>query len=434
MFYILRPTKPWGNRDKLIPQCKTVDRRIRMNTVKRQYKKRFITISSTLLLMVLAQASHAGTQAAPVNNPTLLNVHSIENQSPHEGQTKIQIAILLDTSSSMDGLIDQARNQIWQAVNEFSKARKNGVSPTLEVAVYEYGNDNLSPQSGYTRQVTGFTTELDRVSEALFSLTTHGGSEYCGYAISDALKHLQWTQSTQDIKAVFIAGNEPFTQGPISYKKSIDLANTKGIVVNTIHAGNYDEGVQGGWKDGALSANGNYMSIDHNHQVVHIATPHDQKLAELNQQLNQTYIPYGRLGIQSKRRQEQQDQLSNAVSPALLAQRTKSKTSSMYRNNTWDLVDAIETGTTDLDDLKNEALPEEMQSLSESEKKLFIAEKQLQRKTVQKEITELSKKRNAFILQAKKELNTPQVNTLREALTKAVHEQGTQKQFVFENP
>lgn len=59
---------------------------------------------------------------------------------------KIQLAILLDTSNSMDGLIDQARNQLWQVVNEFLEAKKNGLDPRLEVAIFEYGNDpkNLS--------------------------------------------------------------------------------------------------------------------------------------------------------------------------------------------------------------------------------------------------------------------------------------------------
>ena len=91
---------------------------------------------------------------------------------------KIQLAILLDTSSSMDGLIDQTRKQLWQIVDEFSKTKKHNVTPSLQVAVYEYGNDNLQRQQGYTRQLVGLTGDLDRVSEALFSLTTNGGSEY----------------------------------------------------------------------------------------------------------------------------------------------------------------------------------------------------------------------------------------------------------------
>lgn len=123
---------------------------------------------------------------------------------------KIQIAILLDTSSSMSGLINQTRNQLWQVVNEFSTAKRQGVTPSLEVAIYEYGNNALSSEQGFVRKVTGLTAELDQVSEALFSLSTNGGDEYCGYAINSALSELNWSRSDNDIKTIFIAGNEPF--------------------------------------------------------------------------------------------------------------------------------------------------------------------------------------------------------------------------------
>src|SRR5688572_24414947 len=251
--------------------------------------KYFLILSAASLACLVASSARA-LPANANNNPP-----------------KIQLAILLDTSSSMDGLIDQARNQLWQVVNEFAKAKKNGVSPVLEVAVYEYGNDGLPAQSGHIRLVTGLTRELDKVSEALFSLTTNGGNEFCGQAIDTALKGLQWSRAQGDIKAIFIAGNEPFNQGHVPYHEAIAAAKKKGVTVNTIHAGSYDEGVQGGWKDGALLAGGNYMSIDHNHQVAHVVAPQDQKIAELNTRLNQTYIPYGTEGAAAAERQYEQD-------------------------------------------------------------------------------------------------------------------------------
>jgi len=91
----------------------------------------------------------------------------------------IQVAILLDTSGSMDGLIDQTRKQLWRVVNELAIAKKDGHSPNLQVALYEYGNDGLPAEKGYIRRVLPLTTDLDRVSEELFALRTNGGSEYC---------------------------------------------------------------------------------------------------------------------------------------------------------------------------------------------------------------------------------------------------------------
>lgn len=150
--------------------------------------------------------------------------------APTQPQQKpiIQLAILLDTSNSMDGLIDQARTQLWRVVNEFGKARKGGVMPELQVALYEYGNTRLRSDEGYIRRVLPFTTDLDRVSEELFTLQTSGGDEYCGQVIGEAVRRLDWSASANDLRVIFIAGNEPFTQGPVDFKTSGASATARG--------------------------------------------------------------------------------------------------------------------------------------------------------------------------------------------------------------
>jgi hypothetical protein len=147
----------------------------------------------------------------------------------------VQIAILLDTSSSMDGLIEQAKGQLWKICNEFIKARQNGVAPEVQVALYEYGKSSLSQQSGWIRKIQPLTTDLDKISEELFALTTNGGDEYCGWVIKQAVNELDWSPRPDVYKVIFIAGNEPFTQGPVNYAESCKAAISKGIIVNTIH-------------------------------------------------------------------------------------------------------------------------------------------------------------------------------------------------------
>ena len=69
----------------------------------------------------------------------------IDLQSPARPTTasKIQVALLLDTSNSMDGLIDQAKSQLWKMVNRLADAQRQNQGVELEIALYEYGNDNL---------------------------------------------------------------------------------------------------------------------------------------------------------------------------------------------------------------------------------------------------------------------------------------------------
>ena len=144
---------------------------------------------------------------------------SIINGAENEKDV-IQMAILLDTSGSMEGLIQQAKSQLWKIVNEFALAKRKDQSPNLEVALYEYGKSSISAKEGYLRMIVPLTTDLDKVSEELFRLTTNGGEEYCGEVIQSAIKGLKWSKNNNILKIIFIAGNEPFTQGQVDYKKS----------------------------------------------------------------------------------------------------------------------------------------------------------------------------------------------------------------------
>ncbi len=193
-------------------------------------------------------------------------------------QPKIQLAILLDTSGSMDGLIDQARSQIWKIINEFATVKQNSKTPIVEVALYEYGKSSLPAKENFLRQIVGLSTDLDKVSEELFALETNGGEEFCGAVITSAINGLTWSDNSNDYKAIFIAGNEEFTQGSVDYSKACKDAIAKGVIVNTIHCGGHQEGINGKWQAGALLADGSYMSIDHNARVAHIASPFDKDI------------------------------------------------------------------------------------------------------------------------------------------------------------
>jgi len=400
-------------------------------------RRSLIVAVFTVLLASISQSVLAGAVMQQQNLPVTTqqetqNIPAMVNQKTE--LPKIQLAILLDTSNSMDGLIDQTRNQLWQVVNEFSTARQNGVTPILEIALFEYGNDNNSERGGFVRMLNQFTRELDAVSEGLFSLTTNGGSEYCGFAIKNAVNHLQWSRSDSDIKTIFIAGNEPFTQGPVNYREAIKLASQYGISINTIHAGGYQQGIANGWQSGAILAGGDYMSIDANQQVVHIAAPQDIKIAQLNAELNQTYLPYGSQGVDNLERQMEQDVQSSNISAGLLAKRAKSKSSSFYSNSSWDLVDALNNGEVDEEELvqfEDAALPEPMKGLSSSEKIDYVHEKSEARKLIKQEISELSRSRAAYVAEIKRE-QVAALPSISDALTNAVKKQAKQKNFIFE--
>ena len=344
-------------------------------------------------------------------------------------EERIQLAILLDTSNSMDGLIDQARAQLWRVVNELARAKRNGVHPRLEVALFEYGNSGLAEADGWMRRVSDLTTDLDRISERLFALVTDGGDEFCGEVIGRAVDTLSWSASNDVLKVIYIAGNEPFDQGRVSYSATVARAVRKGIIVNTIFCGDVQEGIATGWKDGAVRGEGRYASIDQDETVVEISTPFDTDIVRLGQELNATYVGYGREGEASKSRQAEQDQNAASMGAPATVQRSVAKAQEAYANAGWDLADAVRDGTVKLAALKDDELPPAMRKMSLAEKEKYVAGLAARREELQKRINGLNEQRRAFV---EKETRTQAgVSTLGAAILAAVKEQAERKGFAI---
>lgn len=339
---------------------------------------------------------------------------------------QIKVALLLDTSNSMDGLINQAKTQLWEIINELSYAKCGTNQPELQIALYEYGNDGLEQADGYIRQVLNFSDDLDEISKKLFALKTNGGSEYCGTVIQNSLKNLDWGNTKNDLKLIFIAGNEPFTQGKISYKEAAALANQKDITINTIFCGNYENGISGKWQEGAQLTKGDYMTINHNEEIVHIKTPYDKVIIELNSKLNNTYINFGSQGNYKKQLQTEQDDEAEYLDEVVVVKRAVSKSSRMYKNASWDLVDASKNKDFSYDKVDKKSLPKQLQNKSSSELKKYVETQQKEREEIQHKIQELNNLRKQFI--AEQTVNTKS-NNLENALISAIKKQATSKNF-----
>ncbi|APZ45189.1 hypothetical protein BW723_02260 [Polaribacter reichenbachii] len=357
---------------------------------------------------------------------------SFANPSTEEETTKnqtIKVALLLDTSNSMDGLINQAKAQLWEIVNELSYAKYGMQKPNLEIALYEYGNSNLPSREGFIRQVLPFSNDLDEISEKLFSLTTDGGNEFCGQVIATSLKELSWGKNKNDLKLLFIAGNEPFTQGKINYKDAITDAKEKDVVINTIFCGNYSNGISGMWKDGADLGGGDYLTINQDKKVVHIITPYDDEIIILNKRLNATYIYYGNDGYTKFSNQKEQDNNALEMDEVVVVKRAISKSSRLYENSNWDLVDADKKEKIDYKTIEKKNLPKFLQNKSEAEIKNYVKQKAKERTEIQEKIKELDAKRRSFI--AKKQKEGTQKDVLNNVMIKAIKRQAKLKNYTW---
>lgn len=298
---------------------------------------------------------------------------------------KIQIALILDVSGSMEGLISQAKGQFWWMVNELSKIKKNKQKPIIQISLSTFGNYQ-SEENGYLKLYSHLTTDLDSISEYLFGLKTQGNIEYCGYAIESALERLQWSKSKEDLRIIFIVGNEPFNQGNVDYLKVCKKAAKQKIIINTIYCGKTEEGIKNKWQIASKIAKGNFTTIDQDSIIKYGETFWDKKIIELNEKLNNTYVPYGTTGEKHLKRQIKQDENALLLGNSFLRERAIFKSTNNYKNENWDLVDAYINDSSILTKLTLNDFPELMKAMTDSQRKEYLNLKNKKRQVYKESI------------------------------------------------
>lgn len=322
---------------------------------------------------------------------------------PVPGHTKkIQVAILLDVSGSMDGLIEQAKSQLWNMVTVLGKAKCSTGAPNIEIALYEYGRTTNDAKLGYVKQLSGFTTDLDKLSSILFSLRTDGGDEFCGHVIKTSLEELKWDNAPGNYKVIFIAGNEDFLQGSIRYTDACAIARQHGVIVNTIYCGDKQQGIKEHWNLAGECGQGSFTNIDQNAKEEAIPTPYDSNMYVMNTRLNKTYIGYGSNGSANRERMEEMDMANASVSRGVGLGRVNAKASRAYNNSDWDFADAYRADSTIIERVDRGTLPDSLKKKSNAELKQLVKQNIAERESIQKEISQLNTLRNNYIAEERK--------------------------------
>jgi hypothetical protein len=398
-----------------------------------EYEERTMrTMASVMLIAALASLIAAagifrdGATDADRVGP----IDNIVNVSDDDGARHVDMAICLDTSGSMDGLIQSAKQKLWAVVNELATARPR---PVLRVALYHYGNSSLNSEDGWVKQLCPLTTDLDLVYEKLFELTTNGGTEYVARVMHAATTQLKWDKSKGTLRMIFVAGNEAATQDTrYKLRNTCKAAATAGVIVNTVHCGDEVTGRNGGWADAAAWADGRYAAIDQNGGTIVIQTMHDKELAKLSSKLNKTYVRYGKNGKSSSERQFAQDANAKKLGVAAAAVRAMAKSTPLYDNARWDLVDASKRKGFDIRKIPNAALPAVMQKMNNADKMKYIATQAGSRRGLQQKIKALSGKRDQAVKAEKTRRGLDGKSAFGVQLKAMVREQAEKQDFKFE--
>jgi hypothetical protein len=374
-------------------------------------------------LLALALVATAFLAAGPAKG------QAADGPRPAAAAKNIDLVICLDISGSMQGLVNSARAKLWDIVNELARIKP---APNLRVALYSYGGtqqNGYDKALGWVRKELDLTNDLDALYAKLFGLKIAGGLEYVARVCRDAVDQLKWSQEKDALKILFVCGNEPASQDKVvSLKEAADKAKARGIVINPIFCGNAQHADARDWIEFAQLTGGRFASIDHNRGNVAIATPMDKQLVELGAKMNVTYVAYGKDGKDKALNQHAQDRNAAGLGAPAYAARVVTKNSTLYNCEAWDLVDRVKRDPKfDVTKLPEAELPEAMRKMTPAQRVAHVKEMTAKREALQKQIDELTVKRNAYLAQELKRQQGDAGRVFDAALRETIRIQAAQK-------
>jgi len=343
----------------------------------------------------------------------------------------VDIVLCLDTSGSMDGLIDSAKRKLWSFVNELAKVEP---TPTLRVGLYSYGNNTYDASRGWVRKEVELTTDLDEVYKRINALKTAaaGSSEFAARVSKYALEELKWSPEKDGLRIIFVCGNEPVDQDKdVSLESVAEQAKGKGILINTIYCGTPTHLDAAGWNTFASKCGGKSSNIDQEGAKAEVAivTPFDEEIRKLGTKINDTYLWFGTKGAASRANQLAQDGNAAKVAPGAAIERGITKAGGLYKNAECDLIDKmLNEKDFDLKKIKEADLPDELKKLKADDREPYLKKKAGERSEIQKTVSELSTKRAKYIdAERAKQQKLTGEKALDQALRDILKDQATSK-------
>ncbi|MGD9163576.1 MAG: VWA domain-containing protein [Chromatiales bacterium] len=395
---------------------------------------------------ILAAALFAFTAGGIALYPAMKNMAAVAEapaqaigDAPLESPVKLQrpkvdVVFALDTTGSMGGLIRAAKEKIWSIATTLAQAQP---APEIRMGLVAYRDRG----DAYITQVTDLSSDLDSVYATLMDFRAEGGGdgpESVNQALADAVGRISWSSDQSAYKVIFLVGDAPphmDYQDDIKYPQTLAAASAKGIVVNTILAGN-DLNTGRVWRQIAQTGKGHYAQVAQDGNAVAIATPYDERLAELSAQLDETRLYYGSAEEKAKRELKlaATRKLHEEASVASRARRATFNVSKSGADNLLgegELVEDVTSGRIDLDSLAAEVLPTPLQSMSPEAQKALIGQTAERRAELKKEINALAQQRARF-LRDKVEAAGGASASLDQKLYDAIREQSDEKGMSYE--
>jgi Mg-chelatase subunit ChlD len=341
---------------------------------------------------------------------------------------RIEVCFVLDTTGSMGGLIEGAKQKIWSIANQMI-----GAKPTPELRIALIGYRDRSDE--YVTKLFDLTDDIDSVHEKLSGFRAGGGGdspESVNQALDEAVSKISWSQDRRVLKIVFLVGDFPphmDYQDDVKYPITCQKAVKRDIIFNTVQCGN-ETSTTPIWQEIARLSEGTYSAIGQTGDMVAIATPMDAEISRLNISMGNTLVAYG---TDKEKRMMLSKQVAAEASPATVAADRLSYNISSGKSvqGKGELLDAVNRGDVKLAEVKKEELPAELQKLSKEELKAYVDKKQTERTELQKKLQNLLAQRDAYIQAEKKRLQGGKKDAFDEKVAETIRAQAARKGIVY---
>ena len=347
---------------------------------------------------------------------------------------KVDVVFVLDTTGSMGGLIQTAKEKIWSIATTMASAQQ---TPEIRIGLVAFRDRGDS----YVTKIVDLSDDLDSVYATLMDFEADGGGdtpESVNKALYDAVHNMSWSQEDQAYQVIFLVGDAPphMDYNEVRYPQIVASAMEKGIVINTIQCGEIPSAI-GPWTQIASLGHGVFFQVEQAGGSVAYTTPFDEEIADLSAQLDDTRLYYGTEEEKEKMRGKvaATDKLHEGASLASRARRGVFNVSAGGRTNLLgdnELVAAVASGTVDLNDLEEDALPAALKPMARAEQEAFVAELAEERVGLQRQIQELSQDRDGYLAKKVDEAGGLK-DSLDQKLYNAVKEQAGEAGLKYED-
>ena len=118
---------------------------------------------------------------------------------------QVEVVFCLDTTGSMGGLIDGAKQKIWAICNQIAGGKP---TPDLKIGLVAYRDSG----DEYITKVFDLTDDLDAIHGHLKRFQADGGGdnpESVNQALDDAVNKIKWSTDNKTLRIIFLVGDAP---------------------------------------------------------------------------------------------------------------------------------------------------------------------------------------------------------------------------------